>query len=978
MINRHVFLPIVLAFSCIAFTVEAQDDFVQYVDPFIGTGGHGHTFPGATVPFGMVQLSPDTRLTGWDGCGGYHYTDTIVYGFSHTHLSGTGVSDYGDILLMPYSGRTVFNNGADGKAGYSSSFSKEQEIAEAGYYKTTLNKDNIQVELTATERTGLHRYTYPKDSPQNVIVDLVHRDMVTKAYIKKVHDQRIEGYRYSKAWAEDQRLHFVISFSKPMTNLMLEVNNQIAIGMEEAVSKSLRAALSFEESEEPLIVQVGISFVDIEGARQNLHAESSIRDFDSTKAQCQAKWDQALSKIKVTSEDDKKKRIFYSALYHTMIAPNSFTDVDGRYLGTDLEIHKAEPGHKQYTIFSLWDTYRATHPLYTIIEQKRTTDFINTFLNQYNQGGQLPMWELAANYTGCMIGYHAVPVISDAYIKGIRGFDAEAALQAMQASAKADKLGIPYYAEHGLLNVETEAECVSKTLEYAYDDWTIAVMADSMGNQDLAEEFYLRAQNYQNVMDPETKFMRARLNNRWFHPFDPSEVNYNYTEANSWQYSYYVPQDISYWKGLLGGDVALEQKLDALFKADSSSSGRHQVDITGLIGQYAHGNEPSHHIAYLYNACGRPDKTQYYVRKIMNELYSDQPDGYSGNEDCGQMSAWLVMSAMGFYPVTPGSTQYVIGSPWFEKVEIDLENGKTFSLTANRNSEENMYVDAVSIDGKSYAKNYLEHKDILSGSKVEMEMSSKPNSTLGRIGNFADFSQITSQRRVAVPAILEGKKAFFDETEIVIATLTPDAQIYYQLNAGQPIQYQGPFTISTNTELDVWAEKAEYLPSQKARSTFLKIEQDRSIELATKYANHYAAGGDNALIDYIKGSNDYRTGAWQGYEGVDLIATVDLGKKVKFDQVGIRFLQDENSWIFLPTEVTISISKNGKEFEELQTLFPTATPKDKGSIIEEYVVKKTSKARYIKVVGKNRGICPDYHKGAGGKSWIFADEIVID
>ena len=948
----------------LALNSNAQNSLADYVDPFIGTGGHGHTFPGATVPFGMVQLSPDSRLDGWDGCGGYHYTDTVIYGFSHTHLSGTGVSDYGDVLLMPFTGKTHFNNGSDGKAGYSSAFSKDTETAKAGYYSVLLDKHKINVELTATARAGFHNYEFPDQTEMKLIIDLQHRDQLTSSEFIQNDEFHITGHRYSNAWAQDQRLHFSIKFDKAIKNI--EYNEDKTI-----------AAISFksEDNDTSLKIHTGISAVDIKGAVQNREAELTHWDFDTVRHQATDAWEKELSKIKVTSTDQDKLKVFYTALYHTMIAPNLYTDVDGRYRGTDFEIHTATD-HTQYTIFSLWDTYRAAHPLYTIIDEGRTNDFIKTFIHHYEEGGSLPMWELANNYTGCMIGYHAVPVIADAYIKGIRGYDAERAMHAMIENATADKLGIPDYIENGFLPAEIEAECVSKTLEYSYDDWTIAQMANAMGNQDIADKYYKRGQNYKNVFDAETGFMRARMNNRWFYPFNPSEVNYNYTEANAWQYSYSVPHDVNGWMKLLGGSDALSSKLDDLFTAQSETSGRDQVDITGLIGQYAHGNEPSHHIAYLYNFVGEAHKTQAITRQIMEDLYTSSSDGYSGNEDCGQMSAWLVLSSLGFYPVTPGSDSYIIGSPWFDKAEINLENGKTFTINAENNGDDNVYIQEISLNSKPYTQSYLTHKMIKDGSTFNINMGSAP-SAFGAKEEDRPVTEILSKPITAVPAVISGERAFFETTEVVLHCVTNNADIYYQVNNLPEKLYSGPITLSENTVLKVRSAKQGHFSSAIVHSTFLKMEENRSITLSTKYGNHYAAGGDKALIDYIRGGNDYRTGNWQGYEGVDLDAVVDLGSKSDLTELGIGFLQDENSWIFMPTEVTFYVSKYGKKYKEVGNVKTKLSPKDKGFIVTDYTVKINSKARFIKVVAKNRGTCPDYHKGAGGKSWIFADEITI-
>ena len=951
-------------------------DVNQYVDPFIGTGGHGHTFPGATVPFGMMQLSPDTRLTGWDGCSGYHYTDDTVYGFSHTHLSGTGVSDYGDLLLMPFVGTTQYNNGADGSDGYGSAFSKENEAASPGYYTTRLDKYGIDVELTTVTRSGMHQYSYPTGKEKKLIIDLEHRDKVIDSHLELVSATEIVGYRHSDNWAKEQRFFFVIQFDQPILSHEIKNSDILDGNMKSAKGTDIKAALTFSNSNNALRVRVGMSSVDIEGARKNLKAEIDHWEFDKIKSDAEALWNKELSKIIVTDKDEEKKTIFYTALYHTMIAPNIFSDVDGRYLGTDLEVHQAE-GYDHYTVFSLWDTYRALHPLATIIDQKRTNDYITTFLNQYKQGGQLPMWELGGNYTGCMIGYHATPVISDAFLKNIKDYDVDLALEAMQESATASRLGIDKYSMHGFLDTGMEAESVSKSLEYAYDDWTIARMAESMGEHQVATEYYKRAQNYKNLFDPQGQHMRARSNNRWFYPFDPAEVNFNYTEANAWQYSFSVTQDVKGWTDLMGGEDAAIAKLDALFTAPEETSGRQQADITGLIGQYAHGNEPSHHIAYLYNYLGQPHKTQKYTRQIMDELYFAAPNGLSGNEDCGQMSAWLVFSAMGFYPVAPGSNDYIIGSPWFEEVEIFLENGNSAIIQSENNSKENIYVQEVYEGESNYDYTYINHDLLMEGPSFFFVMSDKPNLDYGADLSYRPISHIADNEMVAVPVVTTGDRSFRKQTEISLECATIDATIYYQLEGQSPVVYEDPIMINQNSQLTVWAEKLGAYTSQKATSYFSRMTTDRTISLPNNYASQYSAGGDEALIDLIRGGDDYRNGTWQGYEGVDAVAIVDLGEKTDISEVRMGFLQDENSWIFMPTDLEVYVGEEGK-WTLLGDLHNDAiSTKDTGTIVRDFVVKGDGSSRYVKVVAKNLGICPDHHKGAGYKCWVFADEIVI-
>ena len=685
-------LAIIMLFSFAK--VEKGIPPINYVNPFIGTGGHGHNFPGPTVPFGMVQLSPDTRLEGWDGCSGYHFTDSVVYGFSHTHLSGTGCSDYGDILFMPTTGVVKYDNGYKSGVGngYSSRFSKSTEKASPGYYSVMLSDYKVKVELSATCRVGFHKYTFPASKQSNIIVDLLHRDEVIDSKLRIVSPTEIEGFRRSKEWADDQHVYFVARFSKPFTKAGLALDEKIQEGVSELSGKNVKAAFTFTTTNNEVIyVKVGISGVSIEGARKNLDAEIQGWDFQKTVQDARNLWSKELSKIEVEGGSKKQLSAFYTALYHTMIQPNVYMDVDGQYRGRDLKIHKAD-NFTNYTVFSLWDTYRACHPLYALIDQKRTNDFINTFLVQYEQGGLLPVWELSGNETNCMIGYHSIPVIVDAYMKGIRGYDADKIFDAMKASAESDQFGLSAYKKYGYIPSGAEKEDVSRTLEYAYDDWCISLFAKDLGRKADYERYIKRAQYYKNVFDPSTGYMRAKRNGSFISPFDPFEVNGHYTEANSWQYSFAVQQDITGLLNLQGGKDKFAAKLDALFSAKEETTGKVQSDISGLIGQYAHGNEPSHHMAYLYNYAEQAWKTQEKINFIQNNFYTDQPDGLIGNEDCGQMSAWLVMSAMGFYSVTPGSDYYVIGTPQFKKVTIHLENGRTFTVKANGVSEKNFYI----------------------------------------------------------------------------------------------------------------------------------------------------------------------------------------------------------------------------------------------------------------------------------------------
>ena len=940
----------------------------SYVNTFIGTGGHGHTYPGASLPYGMMQLSPDTRLEGWDGCSGYHYSDKHIYGFSHTHLSGTGISDYGDILLMP-TNQIIFNNGANGEKGYKSSFSHQNEVASPGYYAVHLDDTNIDVSLSVSKRSGLHQYVFPKGSKQVVILDLAHRDRVLDAEVFIESNQLVHGRRFSRAWAEEQRLFFDIAFSKPFTNVTLLD--------EKTTGENVKAAFEFDESTSNVLeIEVGISAVDEAGARLNRITELKDKSFDQLRKEADSIWEKQLNKIVVETYEEDDMYNFYSALYHTMIAPNLYQDVDGRYLGMDLEIHQ-DLENDYYTVFSLWDTYRAAHPLYTIIEQERTNDFINTFLNKYEEGGIMPIWDLSANYTGCMIGYHAVPVIADAYLKGIDGYDVNKAFEAMKHSAFQNKLGLASYKSKGYVQVEMEPESVSKTLEYAYDDWTIAMMAMALGESEDYKTFIQRAQHYKNVFDPQTKFMRGRLNNKWFAPFDPYEVNFNYTEANSWQYSFYVPQDVSGHIELVGGKTQYEEMLDGLFSANTETSGRDQSDITGLIGQYAQGNEPSHHMAYLYNFVNKPYKTQAMIRKILEEQYKNSPDGISGNEDCGQMSAWYIFSSLGFYPVTPGSNEYIIGSPIVKSATINLENGKTFKINSPNNQKDKPYIQSVSLNGIEYKKAYLSHFDIVNGGNLTYEMSNT-KSDWGTSDEHIPTSKIEDYFITTPPFIEKGDTAFNEETKITLKSIQPQATIFYSLGESF-IKYASPITLTTDSELSTYAV-LNGNKSATLKTVFRKINPAIKISLGTTYSNQYSAGGDKALVDGILGSQDFRTGTWQGYEGSDVVATIDIGKVQQINRLAVNFLSDQNFWIFYPKEVFFYGSVDGENFDLIYSEKIEISELNNAEIKTFAIDNHKTAYRYIKVIAKKIGNVPEWHKGFedNGLGWIFIDEIQIN
>ncbi|MGG8495499.1 GH92 family glycosyl hydrolase [Tenacibaculum sp. TC6] len=818
--KKIVFLiKITLLISCTSTTKKSP---IHYVDVFIGTKSPGHTYPGPTLPFGMVQLGPDTRndYTSWPACAGYDYTDTSIIGFTHTHLSGTGVPDLGDILLMPTTGKIQLNPGTvnDSSTGYRSMFQHKNEEAFPGYYSVLLDDYNIKAELTTTLRTGVHKYTYPKTSESHIIVDLEHRDPIIESELKIISNTEIVGYRRSKAWAGNQRQYFAAKFSKPFTSYtVLQENDTLNQGSEFS-GKKIIASFNFDASEDTIISQVALSAVSTENAQKNLNAEFANWDFEKTKQNAVKIWNNSLNKIDVTDTNEDKKTIFYTALYHSLLTPNLYSDVDGRYRGMDDKIHTAKD-FNNYTVFSLWDTFRGLHPLLTILEPKVTRDIMVTLGKKYEQFGEIPMWELAANDTRCMIGYHGASVIADAYLKGITNVDANLLLEAMVASANVSKRGINYYTELGFVPANKSSQSVSKTLEYAYDDWCIAQMAKAIGNEKVYDEFSKRARFFTNLFDPETKFMRPRFSNReWYKDFDPSSVgktyNFNFTEGNSYQYSLFVPHDIATMVTLVGGENEFDNWLDNLFAAHAEQESE-DSDVSGLIGQYAHGNEPSHHIAYLYNFIGKPWKTQAKTHQILSKLYSSDADGLCGNDDAGQMSAWYVLSSLGFYSVTPGSPYYVLSSPALEKATLHLDNGNSFTITATNLSKENKYIHSVTLNGKPYPYSYISHETILKGGNLVFEMSNTPNKEWGKDPKFRPLSNTINI--TSIPYLGTDQKNFLTSFEVTFSCDQENTDIYYTTDGTEPTkssnQFTKPFVITESTLFKVKAFSKSALPS---------------------------------------------------------------------------------------------------------------------------------------------------------------------
>jgi predicted alpha-1,2-mannosidase len=960
------FLQIVLMPLALLSYSFAQNNYTHYVNPFIGTGGHGHTFPGATVPFGMVQVSPDTRIDdSWDGCSGYHYSDSLIYGFSHTHLSGTGVSDYGDILLLPLTNEPDLNGLQP-----STLFSHKTEKASPGYYAVTIDNHKIDVELTATTRTGMHQYTFHKDGEVYVYLDLNHRDKLTDGYIKHDNDSEVTIFRQSEGWARQQFLYANIQFSKPVIRSKILENKKAVFCF-------------YMHSGEKLLVKTALSAVDNEGAARNMMLENQDWNFENIRAQADQVWNKELSKIKVSSADKNKLIIFYTALYHCMIHPNIYNDVDGRYRGRDLRIHQTD--HNYYTVFSLWDTFRAWHPLLSIIDEKRTVDFIRTFLLQYEQGGLLPVWELAANETECMIGYHAVSVIADAMMKGFKGFDYEMAYEACKKSAeKRERYGLAAYIDKGFLETEDEHESVSKTLEYAYDDWCIAQMAKLLNRTEDFNQYLIRSQSWKNLFNPANGFIQPRTNGGWLKSFDPFEVNNHYTEANGWQYNFFVPHDID---GLIfynGGKQKFEKKLDQLFNASSKTTGRQQSDITGLIGQYAHGNEPSHHIAYLYNYVDKPYKTQALVNRILNKFYTNSPDGLIGNEDCGQMSAWYVLSSIGIYSVCPGSNQYQVTAPQFDKIELTTSEQHVLTIITKNKSASKDFIKIIKHKNIPYRQSaILTHEKLITADTLVYIADSMSNQI---VTLDASDKLLYTDTFMRVPAIEAPYVVFKDSMQIKIKNYVRDATTTYLLQGPferpAKMNYSKPITINQNATIQAFVANQSGNESKWISASYFKLPHPYwKVYLKSSYNPQYHAGGASGLIDGLHGDENWRKGRWQGYQSQDFECVIDMTKKSDISVISATFLQDTRSWILMPLKVDYYTSVDGKQYEFAGAVENNIPQNDYTVQIKSFELdlNHSRQAKYVKVIAKSAGKLPEWHQGYpyGGDAFIFVDEVEI-
>lgn len=825
--NRKSLTYVAIAFFICDSCTSGKQSPVDYVDPFIGTGFHGHTYPGATVPFGAVQLSPDTRAGNWDACAGYHYDDATLKGFSHTHLSGTGCIDLGDLLFRPTTLKPDLTVESICKP---VKFSHKDEKASAGYYSVMLKDEGINAELTATTHVGIHRYTFPSGKSAMVIVDLAHlldNEYIYEAELERTTVNELTGMRRTRGWVDNQYIYFVAQFSKPFQSVEFVKGRKVVSAEAKLTGTDLQAILTFDDKDaHPVVVKVGLSLVSVENARRNLEAEVKDYNFDAVCASARIAWEQALSSITVEggSTDDLKN--FYTAMYHAMVVPNTVNDVNGEYRRHNMQIGQLAQGEMRYSTFSLWDTFRAWNPLMTLIDTTLVNNMINSFLDIYDASGELPIWPLSAGETGTMIGYHSASVIVDAYMKGIRGFDVEKALEAMIASSEKNKKGADYYILHGFIPSNVKKESISCLLEFAYDDWCIARMAREMGKEDIYQKYIQRSQNYVNVFDGSTKFFRPkRMDGNWETPFNPIEIGRAYTEATAWQYRFFVPHDVDGMVQLFGGKEEFTAALDSIFTIESVMQGD-LADITGLIGQYAHGNEPSHHIAYLYNYVGQPWKTQEITRRLLHEMYKPTPGGIIGNEDCGQMSAWYVLSSLGIYSVCPGSNEFALTTPLFEKAVVNLANGKTLTILAN-NPKKNFYISKVELNGKQIDTNFLTYTQLMEGGELRFTLSDKTEKNRGVSEGSALYSY-TKEKIVSVPYVNKDLNLFRNKTLVALATTTSGTNIRYTLDGSEPtemsLRYEKPFELDRTVQIKAKGFKAGFRPSRTLSIMATKAE----------------------------------------------------------------------------------------------------------------------------------------------------------
>ena len=990
-------------------SVEKKYEPIDYVDPFIGTDAHGHTFPGATTPFGMVQLSPSNEFKAWDWCSGYHYSDSIIKGFAHTHISGAGLAGLGDILVMPTSGTLRLSPGTEAypDSGYRSRFSHEREEASPGYYSVMLDDYNIKVELTASPRVGFHRYTFYNQGEVNIIVDPSHHIMerLFGTEVEIISDTEIRGYKNSEGEGGNRHVYFYAQFSKPFSRSGVAKNNVLVKDTKNTSGINTNCFAGFKVQDGDVIeLKVAISHVSYEGAKKNFNAEAVHLDFNMAHIQARKLWENKLNRIIIESKNTEQKRTFYTGLYHSFISPNLFSDVDGKYV---IEGKVYSSGYPHYSTFSTWDTYRALHPLFTIIEQEKTKDFVNSLVSRhFDSKVGLPIWELVGHDNACMIGYNTVSPLADAVLKDIKGIDPEKTYQAIRAAAFNTQKHSPNYDKSGMKEyiklsfVPGEINCsVSKTTEQNYYDWCISKVAEKLGYIEDAEMFQNRSLGYRHLFNPETKFLYAKYATGEWRDMNVNvwdDLKGNYISGNMWGYSSYVPHDVSGLINLIGGRKEFGDWLDEIFSDTSATEGEMHVDISGFIGKYGHGDEPSHHLPYMYNYAGQPWKTQELVRQVMDQFYTDQPDGLINNEDLGQMSAWYIFSAMGFYPVCPGDLNYIIGSPIFNRVTINLENGKTFTINTSRTSKRNKYIQSATLNGKQLTRSFITHEQIMNGGELSFEMGSRPNKNWGSAEDDLPVSK-TGMTKNYLPELPLTYKPYDNDKQIVfehtrdvhLQSRTPNANIYYTLDGSQPNQgsllYEHPLRISKNTMLKAIAYSDNSEPSLIYEREYFKGKHFEDIDGFPKLSLEHPAGGygnkeGKQLMDRIIASKHYADGFWTGWNGSDMVAMIDFGVERTFDNLSIGFLTHTGVWIFPPKSIEVYVSGDNVNYNTL-TKMDFYIGKEHNTdphITRKEMDLKNVKGRYLKIRVNNLGAIPDWHGATGHKPWLFIDEILIN
>ncbi|OHX64291.1 GH92 family glycosyl hydrolase [Flammeovirga pacifica] len=978
---------------------------IDYVDPMIGTNGIGHTFPGATTPFGMVQLSPSNEFKNWNWCSGYHYSDQIIKGFAHTHFSGAGLAGLGDILVMPTMGDPTTNSGTEEapETGYRSRFSHDKEDAKAGYYSVTLLDDNIDVELTASPRVGFHKYTFHNSGEANVVFDPTHHLMETifGTSVEIIGDNAIRGYKKANGEAGKRTVYFYAEFSKPFNQYLITNEDQPKKGISKFEEERAKAVVTFDvKSDEQLELKVAISNVSFEGAKKNFDAEAKTTSFDQALVAAQNAWREKLNKIEIETIDEDDKVVFMTGMYHSFISPNLLSDVDGNFVVEGKKYHTDYP---QYSNYSTWDTFRALHPLFTIIEKEKTAEFVNSLVSRKTVSDvELPIWEAVGHDNICMIGYNTVSPIADAILKDIPGINQQEAYQTMLSASNYLGKHSPNYDVNGMDDylkfyyVPGEiGSSVSKTTEQNYYDWTIAQVAHKLGDSKNEQLYLDRSKGYRALFDKKSGYLLPKMSDGTVPNVSTDtwdDLVKNYVSGNIWAYSMYVPHDVKAYMQMFGGPKKFAQKIDSILADTTTLGGAQHVDISGFIGKYGHGDEPGHQIPYFYVFAQEPWKTQELVHQVMDEFYHNDPDGLVNNEDLGQMSAWYIFSAMGFYPVTPGDMNYIIGSPKVKAAKIKLENGKTFSVKVNNASDKNVYIQSVSLNGKQLDRAYIQHHEIMDGGELVFEMQATPNKTWATSNEATPGEKITSvpevaQRVTNTPYSSNAENFFGASLPIKLFCNNTDAIIRYTLDGSEPNakskKYTNGIQIYKSTTLKAKAFKEGLIESKTFEHQYIKTQSARlgkgypKINLSHETEDYGKTDGSQ-LIDQKLASDAFADGHWNGFIKNNLEAVIDLGKTTNIKQVKYNTLSNTYVWIFPPKATTVWVSTNKKNWKKVGYAKYENVLEHEHKIITNSVNIGHQNARYIKIEIENYGGMPKWHGGAGQTPFLMIDEIYLN